>query len=252
MTTCATLIKEAYRESNLIAITATPTIEETAEALSLLNSIVLTFIGQELGELLEDRNVGDNNVTRQEYEQNWLDNTLANSFLPLNLRVVANLTEAKTIYLHPRPFDGARFGVVDPSENLSTYNLTFNGNGRKVEDSQQIVLATDGISREWFYRADLSDWVRVTDLEVDDESPFPRQFDDILIIALATRLNPRNGVAADPQTAARYANVLKKFRSTYKQSKQMSSEMALALVNPWYRTRTWFSDDSAFNQGRPW
>jgi len=251
MTLVSAIIKSAFRESNLIALSATPTSEESAEALNLLNSVVLTFIGQELGELLEDGNVGDNNVTRKEFDQGWLDSSLANSYLPPNTRVVANLTAAQTIYLPPRPFDGARFGVADPSDNLATYNLIFDGNGRKIEDAQQVVLSTDGLSREWFYRADLADWVRVTDLEEDDESPFPRQFDDILIIALATRLNPRNGSVADPQSVARYNNALKKFRSTYRQSKQMSSELALALVNPWYSTGTWFSDDTAFNQGRP-
>lgn len=252
MTLVSSIISDAFRESNLIAIGVDPTTAEQAEALRLLNSIVLTFIGQELGELLEDGNVGSNNVTRGEYPQSWLDTTLENSFLPLNIRVVANLTSPKTVYLHPQPMDGARFGVTDPSENLATYNLTFNGNGRKVEDTTQIVLNTNGLTREWFYRADLSDWVRVTDLEVDDESPFPREFDDLLIIALAIRLNPRNGVAIDPQSGDRYTKVLKKFRSRYRQSKQMSSELSLSLINPWYNGRTWYSDDAAFNRGRPW
>jgi hypothetical protein len=252
MTTLSSIIKDAYRESNLIAISATPTDLEIAEALQLLNRHINNIIGTELGELLEDANLGLNNVTRQSFNGEWLSDDLAAWYLPENLRVVANLTEAQTVYLHPNPRDGARFGVTDPSENLATYNLTFNGNGRRVEDATSITLNTNGVVREWFYRGDLSNWVRLTNLTVDDESPFPTEYDDLLIIGLAIRLNPRNGVVADPQSIETYKRILKLFKSRYRQSRQVGSETQLALFHPWYRSYGYYSDTNTFDRGRPW
>jgi hypothetical protein len=181
MTLVSSIITQAYRESNLIAVGTTPTANHIAEALDRLNSIVMSTIGNEVGDPLIDVTVGG---TYDESE-------VLSPWVPKNTRLLLNLTAAETYYLHPNPKNGQRFALADIDNNLSTYNVIINGNGRSIEAAATLTLATNGLARQWMYRGDTGNWVRVATLTSSDQLPFPEDFDDYFITMLALRINPR-------------------------------------------------------------
>lgn len=231
MTLISTIIADAYRETNLIARGSTPSTGEQEEGLRLLDRYIESLFGNEVGDNLEDQLFGNNsNIDTSTYNNNF-ENFVKNWFLPDGYRLKLNLSSAETIKLDPNPEDGARFGIVDASNNLSTYNLTIDGNGSRIEGATDLVLSTDGSSDTWFYRADEGDWKRVTNLALDSESPFPKEFDDVLIIGLAMRLSPRNGPGLKQETVSHYQRILSKFRARYSQVQQKPVEWALLELN---------------------
>jgi hypothetical protein len=253
LTLVSDIIRDAYRESNLIAIGADPTSAEQTEGLTLLNRLVASVYGIKAGEDLEPLVIGRNNISRpQDFpgyetvpdETEW--------YVPANARLILNLEEAVTVYLDPNPDDGARFAFMDKSGNLSTYNLTINGNGRTIASATSVTVSTDSAIQEYFYRADTGDWALVSPLEADDTFPFPDEFEDMFVIGLAARINPRNGVAVDAQSGGTYSELLKQFKARYRQHRQVGLELGyLRLVG----VRRGYSgsrgDNSEFNIGRP-
>lgn len=225
MTTISTIIHDAYRRSNLIAQTATPSSAQETEALRLLNRFIESLIGNELGNDLNEISLGKNNVDDTDYVTFFEDTGY--DFVPSNTRIVANLEAATTLNLDPEPEDGQRFAIVDASDNLDTYNITVNGNGRKIEDATSATLSTAGLSREWFYRADQSNWVRVNDLITTDDSPFPTRFDDLLISGLAMILAGPMGNALHPSTEGIYWRMRSLFKARYSQIENVPLEEAL-------------------------
>jgi len=237
MTTVTSIIADALRESNIIPIGESPEADTQLEALRHLNSVIYSLFGFEIGEGLTPINYGGNGLTN-EYGIALDDSALIDgSFVPSNTSLVLNLEAAKTVYLPPRPYAGARVGIVDASSNLNTYNLTINGNGRKIESATSVTLTTSGLTREWFYRDDLAAWVRLTDLDNNADSPFPREFDDLLITMLAMRLNPRYGVETLPETVERMRYTRKRFSARYKQKGFASVDPALLIENRGTRQR---------------
>lgn len=244
MTTVSTIITDALRESNLIAISASPTAAEITESLRLLNRYVAWLFARKK---LAVYNYGAEGVATPAFVYDSATD-IDTVYAPENSRLIVNLGAAKTVNLCPSPQDGARFSVVDASGNLSSYNLTLTGNGRTVESAATLALATDNLSREWFYRQDTGNWTRLTSLIAADESPFPEEFDDLLVIGLAMRLNPRNGVAVDPQSGQTYKDALSAFRVRYFQNKNVGVDEALLRLpsrGNWAR----FGSDNIFNRG---
>src|SRR4051812_40088079 len=117
------IIFAAYRESNLISINADPTDNETAEALDRLNALILATLGNECGGELADINI------RGQFDQS----SLVDQFIPENVRLVLNLTSNLSFDLHPQPYDGQRFAVVDGDNSVGAYTITLDANGRKIE-----------------------------------------------------------------------------------------------------------------------
>lgn len=231
MTTVSQIITDAYRECNLIAISATPTTAEQSEALRLLNRLVLSVLGYELGQQFQPVAIGDNGIESPQGFP-WYGNIPAGEWwVPMNHRLIVNQTQANTIDLHPEPQDGARLGVVDASGNLATYNLTLRGNGRTIEGASSVTLSTNSLRRQWFYRADLGDWVVVADLALDDDFPFPEEFDDFFIIMLAMRLNPRHAQQLMPESQAAFTRSRSQFRARYNNKRQMHSEIGLLRLS---------------------
>lgn len=223
------IIKDSFREANLIPITQSPTLDEQTEALRLLNRFVRSVFGNESGDKLQSLSVGTNNVATLGSLPTYAFTGV--NYAPLNSRFVANINIATTINLHPDPEDGSRVAVVDASGNLSTYNLTLNGNGRKIDGASSAVLATNSLKKEWFYRADQGNWTAITDLTLNDQFPFPLEFEDMFVIGLATRLNPRNGVAIDEQAMMNFRRLRNLFRARYSQSVQMDSDEGLIRLS---------------------
>jgi hypothetical protein len=247
------IITDAYRESNLIAISATPTTAEVTEGLRLLNRIFYEVFGDEMGEPLETIPLGRNNINRPSGFPYYEDVPYPDWFVPDNTRLALNLSSATTVYLSPIPHDGARFAVQDISGNLATNNLIVNGNGRKIAGATSATLSTNGLVREYFYRADLGEWKQVSDLISSDAWPFPPRFDTMFIVALAMRLNPRHAVDADGQSVEAYRRGLKTFRAQYKQIKEMPSDPGLYRLTGNKQSSDLGGDlaNSAFKSGRP-
>lgn len=258
MTTVTQLITTAYRQSNLIARGTTPTTAELDEALYYLNNIVLSVLGNEAGEPLTPFPIGDKNLTHPAGYPGYDDVPDAEWFVPKNTRLMFNLNNAVDIYLHPAPNDGTRFGIQDVSGNLNAYNVTIYGNGANIEGAPTAVLNVDGLSREWFYRADTGNWARVSPLVLADEFPFPPEFDMYFTGLLALALNPTNGIAMDAQTQSMFNRSKSQFSARYVQTIAMPSELALLRLTKmaadrdrWANEYTYYNPDVMFDRGWP-
>lgn len=248
MTLISTIISDAFRESNLVAVGAAPTTAEQTEALRLLNRLVQGLYGNELGVPLQPLPFGEANVDTPEYINTSMED-FAGGYVPYNTRLMCNLQSTKTVNLPPVPRNGARFAVIDVTENFATYPLIIEGNGRQVEGGTSLTLSTNGVNRQWFYRDDLGEWVRVSDLLTTDESPFPSEFDDLLIVGLAIRLSSRMGKPIDVMSTMAYSQALSKFLARYRQTSEKASEDALLFLPSTYYYRGTYSSTERFNRG---
>lgn len=239
MTLASDIITDAYRESNIIPMGNSPNANQQTEGINRLNVLVLSTIGNEVGDALDDLNVGGN------YDQS----SCITDSIPDNARLILNLSATKTLKLDPYPFEGQRLSFVDVAGNLATYPVTLSGNGRNIEGSASLVLNVNSDSRQWMYRADLGDWVKITTLIYTDEMPFPQEFDDYFITMMALRVNPRYGQVLTPETMLALKRSRNQIRARYH---------AWIQVRPDLDTRGFSSDPNAyrdtntneFNNGR--
>jgi hypothetical protein len=233
MTTATDLIQAAFREGNLIAVTAAPTAAEAAEALERLNKLISGVFGYEMGENLEDwlaPNPQRTAPVAANYPQLPLSTSMdsclsANWSLypPKNRRIVWGGT-TQTIYFPESPMDGSRMAVVQGSGAAVGGSpgaiLTLDGNGRTIETINTKALTDPIEPASWMYRADLGDWIAIEEL-VDpdtDESPFPEEFDDFFICALSKRLAPRFGKVIAAETVETAKMTLKRLKARYRQA----------------------------------
>lgn len=238
MTLVSAIIKSAYRESNLVTIGATPTANETAEALSRLNTLVSSVFGNEVGGHLKALNHGGT----------YSDASCMATYIPVDSRVMANLTGAVTLKLHPTPYDGQRVGVTDILANFATYNLTLDGNGRKIEGVTSLALSTNGTAKVWMYRGDTGNWVLLSTLIETDQMPFPPEYDDFFITTLAMRLAPRNSGVTSGETVEALKRARSQLRARYQTHNEVGSDLSnrgLATDKRYYR-----GSDFDFNRGR--
>lgn len=219
------IITEAYRESNNIAIGQIPNAAEQQEALYLFNRFLKSVFGNEAGDPLTPISIGNNNVTNSVYYN--LEALPIGWYPPRNSRLFFNNNQSQAVNLNPYPQDGERLAIHDVSGNFSVYNVTINGNGRLIDGSNQTVLNTDLVIKEYFYRADTGSWMSVSNLDLSDTFPFPVEFEDLFIIGLAMRLNPRNRQEIDPQSIQTYKRLRSLFLARYHQSIDQRPEEGL-------------------------
>lgn len=217
MTTATAIVKAGLRESNLIAIAADPSTNQLTEGLDKLNSLIASVFGHEAGTKLFDFPIGTESVG--EYTSNWTSADWA--YPPQNVRLMVTDEVAQTIYLPPRPDNGARIGLVDLKDSMLTYPITLHGNGRLIESAVSLTVNVDGANYEWLYRGDLGQWVRLSVLELADEMPFPIKYDDFFTTRLAMRLNPRYGRQADAQTVEALKRSEAQLRGDYRQKREV-------------------------------
>lgn len=219
MTQVSDIITDAFRESNLIALGTSPSPAEMTEGLARLQAVILSTLGNDVGYNMED----------------WTLVSATSIFTPSNLaltaaqasaytvkpqsRLIANLASATTIDLDPMPQDGQRFSVIDASSNFATQNLSIDGNGRRIDGGTSMVLSTNGVRTEFFYRSDLAEWLVISDLDTTDDLPFPEDYDDYFITKLAMRINPRYGRPLPPEVQARYLEQQQQIIDRYTQSR---------------------------------
>lgn len=252
MTSIRQLIIDSLREAGILEAGEAPEVNEFEEALRVLERMFKSLFGNELGEPLKTINYGLNGITNAYGIVTDMSSVITSTYVPGNLRIVFNASSANTIFLSPKPQDGARFAVIDNKGNFSTAPLTINANGRQIEGSTSLVLNTNSINREWFYRDDLASWVKVIDLDPADPSPLPDEFDDLLITLLAFRLNPRYGATTSSEMGDVMKRARRVFRARYKQQSEQSSELALLRLSSyngvWFYTGLNSTDE--FNRGR--
>lgn len=246
------IITDAYRESNNIAAGQTPNAVEQEEGLALFNRFLRSVFGNEAGDPLTPIAIGNNNVNTSGYFN--LEVIPSGWYPPRNSRIIFNNTQSQTLTLNPYPEDGERFAVVDASNNWSLYSLTINGNGRLIDGSPQTTLNTDGGNKEYFYRGEIATWFNVSNLALDDYFPFPTEFEDLFVIGLAMRINPRNKQDIDPQSVQTYKRLLSRFRARYDQTVEQRPEEALmrtpGIPYQYYRNYGPYTDTSQrFNTG---
>lgn len=259
MTTVVSIIQSALRETNLIPLGVNPTQDQLDEGFNLLSTIVAGVLGNEASEQLNPFPLGQGNIESPVGYPWWSNSLPGNIFLQTNTRVMCNLTAEGFINLHPRPHDGARMGIVDVGNNFDANPLTVFGNGRNIEGETEMTYDDAGTAREWFYRDDLGGWVVVSPLDIEGNMPFPPEFDDMFIITLAMRLNPRYGQVIHPASDAALKKAATKFSSRYTQSTtQAPSEDGLLYMTNYYRLYGRFANrqygDPAdyFNSGFPY
>jgi hypothetical protein len=217
MTKVLEIIRDAYREGNIVAIGADLNTTQIAEGLKRLNVLVSGAYGYEVGEPFFDWPIGIEGITDQ-LSLNWNENEW--KWVLGNARLIAASTTAQSVYLPPDPDDGARVALIDPANRLAAAPVTIYGNGRTIGGAASALVDTNGVNRIWFYRADLGNWVVLTELTdtVDEEFPFPLEFDDYFITKLAMRLNPRYGRSLDAQSVEALESSLRKLRARYRQT----------------------------------
>lgn len=231
MTTIRQIVTDAFREANLVEVGGSVDADVFDEGVRRLQNLYRSLFGFELGEELSTINYGENGLTNTYAKELDASSEIDSTFVPSNVRMIFNIAAAETLYLDPSPRDGARFAVIDNGNNLATYNITLNGNGRQIELANSVTLATNSLNREWFYRADLGNWARVTDLDADAQSPLPSEFDDFLSTLLAFRLNPRYGAENSAEMIEVLKRMRKQFRARYRQTNEQPSEAGLLYLS---------------------
>lgn len=234
MTTLRQIVTDAFREGGIIQIGTDPEADQFDEGLRKLQSIFIQVLGNEAGEPLTTISYGaatDTNSYAGDYDRK---DVVDSYFLPSNVRLLVQGTGVRTVYLNPDPQPGARFSVVDVSDSFVSGPVTVKANGRVIDGASSVVLNTNGTNSQWFYRDDLAEWVRVTDLAADSESPFPTEFDDLFSIEVAMRLNPRYQAQTAPETIQTYRRLKSQFRSRYRQTEFTPSDVAQLYKSGYY------------------
>lgn len=235
MTLVSTIITSAYRETNLVPLVGTPTALEAAEGLARLNSIIRSVIGNEAGNDLRDLHIdGDFSQVSQ-----------CSSSIPDDVRLILNLESTRTLQADPTPVDGQRLAVIDVLGNLATYPLTIDGNGRLIEGAATVTLNTNSEARQWMYRADIGNWVKITTLVESDSLPFPEDFDDYFITALALRLAPRHSTKLGDESLAAHKRSRGQLRARYNKPRTIRSDLTPRTSNPntYYKTSDFDTGD---------
>lgn len=250
MTLVSSIINDAFRESNILPLGKAPTAIQETEALRLLNQLFVTVYGDEAGEMLQDWPLGNFGRESPLYDLGWTDEQINRPII--NSRLLVLNEQPKTIYLTLQPQDGSRMAVADPFARLASVPVTLDANGRTIEGTATLLLDTNGLYQEWFYRADLGNWMRLTGVIATDEMPFPADFDIFFTLLLAMRINPRYGRQMDVQSQSMYKGERRKFVARYLQS--LPLEILDDISWPFMSTQSYdqqreFSSNRAFTRG---
>lgn len=228
MTSTLDIITDAYRESNIIGLGIVPTAPQQGEALRLLNNVVSSVYGFEVGEALHDWPVGT--VGMDIVGIDWSPTIWTKP--RANVRLLWASETAQTVYLPDTPSDGARVAVVPVVPNLDTFALTLDANGRKVLGAPTYVVDVNE-QLMLMYRADLADWVRLDPIaDVDADFVFPSEFDSAFITLLAMRLNPRYGRSLTQESASWLDRSLRQLRARYRQRVVVAADIGVLTQTP--------------------
>jgi hypothetical protein len=254
MTLISEIIEEAFREGDFVGEDNNPTPRQAQEAVRAINNLIAGIYGGDAGERLNDWPLGTYGVESSDAGAFPSTDTLQRP--TINRRMISTNLAAMTVYMTPAPQDGARMGIADPFSRLAAFPVTLDANGRTIETTATLLLNTNGLNREWFYRADLGGWVRLSDLTADSALPFPEFFDNMFSILLALRLAPRFGREISSQSLAILKQKRTEFLARYIQSQPLEilDDISWPFMSTQsYDTQREFSSNRAFDRGSyPW
>lgn len=245
MTTASEIIEQAFREANITPIGRAPTSAEQNEALPRLNNFIARLFGTKLGEFAMDWPVPPNRAApvAARYPLRPQDTKLPSDvwpYPPNNVRLLLGNDTDTTVYLPYRPNPGARLAIADAG---ATASVTIDPNGRRIEGAPTISVGAADAPREWFYREDLGSWQRVSTLALDDDSPLPAEFDDLLVTALAKRLAPRFGQEILPTTQEVYMDAMRRLEQKYQQYMPVGGGFDPVLMSKQAHDGAWWSGE---------
>lgn len=232
------IIVQAFREGNFTAVGEETTAEELGEAVSRLRNLINSVFGFELGELQRDWYVPQEHDPEAPLRHplaptgTGATGAVPYQYPPSNVRMLVNLTTARTLYFSAHPIDGARMSYLDMG-TPDTVDVTLNGNGRLIEGAATLTSDADAGTpitfhgRKWLYRADKGDWIRLTQLQSGDRIPTPPEFDALWISGLCVSLAPRFQIEVQPTIMQVYADMLARLKRRYKQSERFPSSMEM-------------------------
>lgn len=236
MTTAQVIINRALRETQILPSDVAPTTEQTNEALPLLQGIVERYVRAPIITLW----LGDLSDVKQQRGVIMRDFTLYQDrvAIPQDIYLNCLLDGPKTIRLPPSPGDGARMVIIDVANTFGTNNLTIDGNGNLVDGGNSLVLATSGQGVSLLYRRELANWIIVpAELGLSNNLPYPAMYDDLFVIELAMRLDPRYGKEMSPITVETYKQVRSQFVGRYLMTQ--SSASPDVLFDSWTGLNAW-------------
>lgn len=188
MATARQTITRALRKLRAIGRGEAPESDQATYALEELNGLLSSMVEVGLGYPLENYRITGSVTVSLTYPAQRLQ--CMNGGITITL---PGGTMAKPVW------DGARVSVVDVSNNAGTNNIILARNGWLLEGAAaNQTLATNGIRRTWMFRADLGDWKRAADLGLDDDLPYPTDFDRAWGLILAEALQGEYGMSLGP------------------------------------------------------
>lgn len=218
MTLVSTLLTDSLRESNLIGLGEEGDAAQGVEALRLLNRLVASVFGNEVGEKLEDWTF----PPVWGYVPVW-------QFIPPDTRIVMGENAgAQSFNVNPYPQNGDRLQLVDAGSDFSSNPVTLiPGPATFAGASGNFTANTDGFNRTWLYRADIADWAQISPLDAAGEFPFPMAFDDAFIGLLAARLSPRYQRELSAESQASLQRSLSQLRAAYARTRLERADLAV-------------------------
>jgi len=242
MATAGQIVTRAFRENNLLGVAKAPTALQQAEALQLLSSMIDSMIGTEIARYLMVWPSPAITTAPVPARQPLLPmnlNMRASEFPypPTNVRIMTKLVSDQTIYFQQFPGDGAQMALVNIGPGFDVYPLTLDGNGFLIEGQPQLVLDAENsylAPIRWMFRADLGSWERwVLPLEDGTNMPFPSEFDDFFVAALAVRLSPNYKSELSDVTLGIARNGISNIHSRYFQDTPDANMEDPFVFNAW-------------------
>lgn len=218
MTIASVIVTDALRESNLIGLGEQGDAAQGEEGLRLLSRLVVSVLGNEVGEKLSDW------VFPQTYPF-----VAMSDWVPPNTRIVMGAgAGSRSFSLDPRPQNGQRLQLIDAGSGFVSNPVTLVLAAAMLGGStSDFVANTNGFDRTWMYRADLADWVQVSPIAAEDEFPFPERHDDAFIGMLAARLNPRYQQALSDESKASLTRSISQLRADYAMTIRTPADLAV-------------------------
>jgi hypothetical protein len=218
VTLVSLMVTDGLRESNLIALGEDADPAQGAEGLRLLDRLVSSVFGNEVGERLQDWTFPPVNGAIYPWQ-----------YIPPDTRIVMGANAGgRSFNINPYPQNGDRLQLVDAGANFATNNVTLiPGPAKFGGSSSNYVANTNGFNKTWIYRADIADWALISPLEASGEFPFPQAYDDAFIGLLAARLSPRYEKAMSAESQASLQRAMTQLRAGYARTRLEPADLAV-------------------------
>ena len=227
MSALSEITQRAFRESQILDINRPPSTLQEAEAVAILRGIILRHIRPAvqtiwLGNLdgvKEQKGVILRNFTHY----------APVTAVPQDCYVNLLLDQPTTLLLPPSPGDGSRLTFIDVASTLATNPLTVTGNGNLIAGNTSATLSTNNENTTFMFRRDLANWISISpiNLVATSQMPFAEEFDDLFVIELAMRLNPRYGKELSAVTIEVFSEIRSRFKGRYMSENNSSSPDSL-------------------------